>query len=129
MLQFQTEALKRVQILEEIKADWIRTVRLAQPTLRANYAQGLCDDIVNRGQIICMTGPVEPLKVVSFLLSRTRAWVLGGFPVHKIAERLPKNLDELGTFIITENVNPMTGKKLTGKELKEASLKGKHYIQ
>lgn len=107
--------------LEEAMADWRRVALTCQPHLNADYIRTVCEEIVRRAQILAETSPLEFGKVAAFLLTRTRAWVLGGLPVGDIGGKLPKTLGDLGMMKIAEGGED--GEPLSGDELKRA-LKG-----
>ncbi len=88
--------------LEEAMADWRQAVIGAQPLVNADYIRTVCEEIVRRAEIIARENPVRFEDVAGFLLTRSRAWVLGGLPVQKIGEKMPKNLHDLGMLKLAE---------------------------
>ena len=113
--------------LEDAMADWRRTVIACQPTANANYVRTVCEEIVRRAQIISQQSAVQFAPVAGFLLTRTRAWVLGGLPVSKIGEKMPKNLTDLGMLKIAEG-GPAGG-PLTDSDLKASNCPQPRIIQ
>lgn len=105
--------------MEEAMADWRRVAVMSQPMANADYVRTVCEEIVRRAQIIARENPVRFEEVAGFLLTVTRRWVLGGLPITKIGEKLPKNLHDLGMLKLTEG--GVNGGPLTAKEIKASN--------
>lgn len=97
--------------LEEAMANWRQVAITCQPLANADYVRTVCEEIVRRAQIISRENPVRFEDVAGFLLTRTRAWVLGGLPITSIGGKLPKTLHDLGMLKLAEggpNGGPIT---------------------
>lgn len=104
--------------LEDAMADWRQVAITCQPTANADYVRTVCEEIVRRARILSEQSVLNFPQVAGFLLTRSRAWVIGGLPVAKIGEKLPKTLDDLGMLKLAEGSDH--GGPLDGKELKAA---------
>lgn len=107
---------REVVRLEEAMSDWRMTAIGAQPMVNADYIRTVCEEIVRRAEILARESTLRFEDVAGFLLTRTRAWVLGGLPIPKIGEKLPKNLHDLGMLKLAEG--GATGGPLTEAEIK-----------
>lgn len=85
--------------LDEAKADWCLACR---PFARPQQARVVCDEIVRRSFVLAQQNGLDFPRVVAFLLTRTRTWVLGGTPLDSIANMLPTTVTELGTLKMVE---------------------------
>lgn len=110
--------------LEEAMADWRRVVCTTQPGVNADYVRTVCEEIVRRAKILAETNPIRFEDVAAFLLTRSRAWVLGGMPVNRIGHKLPKTLGDLGMMKIAEG--GQNGEPLSVEDLKIALARPKH---
>lgn len=117
---------KEVTILEEAMADWRQVAVTTNPTVNADYIRTVCEEIVRRAEIIARESPVSFPEVAGFLLTRSRAWVLGGLPIQKIGEKMPKNLHDLGMLKLAEG--GIDGGPLDAKDIKAAMARPKHRI-
>lgn len=100
---------------EEAMNDWRRAVIGAQPVVNADFVRETCVLVVRRAKTLSETNRLNFPEVAAFLLTRSRDWVLGGLPVIKIAEKLPKDLSELGIMMMAEggvNGSPLPASKL-----------------
>ena len=88
--------------LEEAMSDWRMTAIGAQPMTNADYIRTVCEEIVRRAEILARESTLRFEDVAGFLLTRSRAWVLGGLPITKIGEKLPKTLTDLGMLKLAE---------------------------
>lgn len=104
--------------LEEAMADWRQVAITCQPTANADYVRTVCEEIVRRARLLSEQSALRFPEVAGFLLTRSRAWVIGGLPVQKIGEKLPKTLGDLGMLKLAEGND--TGGPLDGAELKAA---------
>lgn len=104
--------------LEEAMADWRHVAVTCQPTANADYVRTVCEEIVRRAQLLAETSALRFPEVAGFLLTRTRAWVLGGLPVGQIGAKLPKTLGDLGMMKLAEGGE--NGEPLSADELKKA---------
>ncbi len=109
---------KELVTLEEAMADWRQVVITCQPTANADYVRTVCEEIVRRARLLAESSHLRFPEVAAFLLTRSRSWVLGGLPVQKIGEKLPKNLHDLGMLKLAEGSED--GGPLSGKELQSA---------
>ena len=109
---------KELVTLEEAMADWRQVVITCQPTANADYARTVCEEIVRRARLLSESSALRFPDVAGFLLTRTRSWVLGGLPVQKIGDKLPKTLGDLGMMKLAEGGED--GEPLSGDELKRA---------
>lgn len=109
--------------LNEAMQDWRRVVHHAQPMTNADYVRTVCEEIVRRAQLLSTNSRLNFPEVAAFLLMRSRAWVLGGLPVQKIGEKLPKTLGDLGMMKIAEG--GANGEPLSVNELKSALARPK----
>jgi hypothetical protein len=101
--------------MEEAMSDWRMVAIRAQPMVNADYIRTVCEEIVRRAEILSRESTLRFEEVAGFLLTRTRAWVLGGLPVTKIGEKLPKNLHDLGMLKLAEG--SITGGPLTDDDI------------
>lgn len=104
--------------LEEAMADWRQVAITCQPTANADYVRTVCEEIVRRARLLSESSALRFPEVAGFLLTRSRAWVIGGLPVQKIGEKLPKTLGDLGMLKLAEGNDQ--GGPLDGEELKRA---------
>lgn len=88
--------------LEEAMDDWRRVACTAQPAANADYVRTVCDEIVNRARMLSETSKLNFPEVAAFLLTRSRAWILGGTPINNIGAKMPKTLGDLGMMKIAE---------------------------
>ena len=109
---------KELVTLEEAMADWRQVVITCQPTANADYVRTVCEEIVRRARLLAESSALRFPDVAGFLLTRTRSWVLGGFPVQKIGDKLPKTPGDLGMMKLAEGGED--GEPLSGDELKRA---------
>ena len=112
------EAQQQLTSLEEAMSDWRQVAITCQPTANADYVRTVCEEIVRRARLLAESSALRFPDVAGFLLTRTRDWVLGGLPVQKIGEKLPKTLGDLGMLKLAEGND--TGGPLDGDELKAA---------
>lgn len=119
---FRTTAdLANAQVLTSLEAameDWRKVALTCQPTANADYVRTVCEEIVRRARLLAESSALRFPDVAGFLLTRSRSWVLGGLPVQKIGEKLPKNLHDLGMLKLAEGSED--GGPLSGKELQSA---------
>ena len=113
------EARKQLVSLEEAMSDWRQVATTCQPTANADYVRTVCEEIVRRARLLAESSHLRFPEVAAFLLTRSRSWVLGGLPVQKIGEKLPKNLHDLGMLKLTEG--GVNGGPLTAKEIKASN--------
>ena len=104
--------------LEDAMADWRQVAITCQPTANADYVRTVCEEIARRARLLSESSALRFPEVAGFLLTRSRAWVIGGLPVQKIGEKLPKTLGDLGMLKLAEGND--TGGPLDGDELKAA---------
>ena len=113
---FPIPGAQQVVKMEEAMADWRQVAITCQPMANADYVRTVCEEIVRRAEIIARENPVRFEDVAGFLLTRTRAWVLGGLPITSIGAKLPKNLHDLGMLKLAEG--GLTGGPLTDADIK-----------
>ena len=112
------EARKQLVSLEEAMSDWRQVAITCQPTANADYVRTVCEEIVRRARLLSEQSALRFPEVAAFLLTRSRSWVLGGLPIQKIGEKLPKTLGDLGMMKLAEGGED--GEPLSGDELKKA---------
>jgi hypothetical protein len=110
--------------LEEAMADWRQVVITTQPTANPDFVRATCDEIVNRARFLSTASKLNFPEVAAFLLTRSRAWVLGGSSVNSIMPRMPKTLGDLGMMKIAEG--GQHGEPLSATDLKQALARPKH---
>lgn len=88
--------------LEQAMDDWRRVACQCQPAANADYVRTVCDEIVNRARMISMSSALNFPEVAAFLLTRSRAWILGGLPINNVGAKMPKTLGDLGMMKIAE---------------------------
>lgn len=100
-----------------------------RPVWSAVVVQSLAGYIVRTVWDIAQTSPIDPLKLLPTVTGWVHDWLLGGATYADIVARMPRNIEELGALVVAEGRNPLTGEKLTGKELERAQKGGKLKLQ
>lgn len=116
--------IKALVSLEEAMADWRQVVITSQPAANPDFVRATCDEIVNRARMLSTTSNLNFPEVAAFLLTRSRAWVLGGLPVNNVMAKIPKTLGDLGLMKIAEG--GQHGEPLSTADLKSALARPKH---
>jgi hypothetical protein len=112
--------------LEDAMADWRRVACTAQAAVNPDYVRTVCDEIVNRARMLSTTSKLNFPEVAGFLLTRSRAWILGGLPINQIGAKMPKTLGDLGLMKIAEG--GVNGEPLPVEDLKSAMARPQHRI-
>lgn len=123
-----SEEERQLRVLERQCAQWRSGAAAANPGKSAELILNVQRDMLRRANKLAELGPMSNMKIVDYFLKVTSRWLLGGTPVEKIMEMLPKTLDDLGYMIIKEGA-PDSGQKLTATELKRASARGGKILQ
>ena len=99
------------------------------PLISGRFGMG-ARQTMSAAQRLGTMSPIDPVKLVPFFLRCTLNWILEGkATVHNVVDRLPRTIDELGLMTVAEQINPMTGQKLTTADLKAAQKGGKLKLQ
>lgn len=106
--------------------DWRRVALTGAPAANPDYVRTVCEEIVRRAKMLSDHNRLNFSEVAAFLLTRTRAWLLGGLPIQKIGEKLPKTLGDLGMLKIAEG--GANGEPLALNDLKAAIARPQHRI-
>lgn len=115
---------------EQKRAIWCQTVASVAPGTNADVIRSTASAVMAAAQRLGTMSPIDPVKLVPFFLRCTLNWILEGkATVHNVVDRLPRTIDELGLMTVAEQINPMTGQKLTAADLKAAQKGGKLKLQ
>lgn len=125
---YSAETLRQARVLDQQCAQWRSVAYACEPGKSADHIVDVQQQILRRARKLGEMGPVAPQKIAEYFLKVSARWLFANTPVEKIVGKLPKTLDDLGLFIMTEGA-PDSGNKLTGAELKRASTRGGKLIQ
>lgn len=130
MLESMTYRHPKV-VLEERRQEWVRNVCGCMPGVSAEAVNRASQLIIREAFRIGQSSPIDPQMLAPYLLTVTLKWVLEGQHVDfdKIAERLPRDANAVGTMVVAEGINPLTGRRLTAADLEAAQKGGKLILQ
>ena len=123
-----TQADREARQLRHQCGQWRAVALEMHPGRSRDLVETVQQEMLRRANKLGEQGPISAHKVAEYFLKVSAEWLLAGTPPEKIMGMLPKTLDDLGYMVIKEGA-PDSGQKLTGKELKRASLRGGKLIQ
>lgn len=126
---FKLPGVAQAAILEEEQAQWRAAICNARPMDNVEHVRFLCAQLTERAMAIGRTSPMDPRKILTFFFTVSKAWLLSGSTYAEVLAKLPKNTEELGYLVISENINPHTGEPLSDRDLRRASRLGKVKLQ
>lgn len=115
---------------EQKRAVWCQTVAAVKPGTNADVIRAAANSVMGAAQRLGQMSALDPVKLVPFLLRCSLNWIIEGrATVDNVVDRLPRTVEEVGLMAVAEGVNPMTGRKLTADDLKQAQKGGKLKLQ
>ena len=114
-------------VLEERRKQWVYQVCALKPGVSADAIHRISQMIIQSAFRIGRMSAVDPQMLAPFFLGITCKWLIDGRvmdPDHLI-DRLPTTVEGVGTMVVAERINPLTGRRLTDADLEAAQKGGK----
>lgn len=106
--------------LERRMAQWCAAVQKGHPLANPHFIEATCKEVFLRAVALGAYPGLDVIKVATFLLDRSEAWVFAGEKIDKIVPRLPRTATELGLLKMSEG-GPL-GQPLPQHELNKARV-------
>jgi len=114
-------------VLEERRARWVQQVCAIKPGVSAAAIHRVSNMIIQCAFRIGRMSAIDPQMLAPFFLGVTCKWLIEGHvmdPDH-LVDRLPTTVEGVGTMVVAEQINPLTGRRLTAADLAAAQKGGK----
>ena len=118
-------------VLEARRQEWVRNVCGVKPGVSLEACNRVSNLIIREAFRIGQMSPIDPQMLAPYFLTVTLKWILEGrvMDMDTLMDRLPKDPSGVGTMVVAEQINPLTGKRLTAADLKAAQEGGKLILQ